>query len=240
MIGSTMRIATSSRSRSFASCVAPRTFASVLYAFSVAIVYGRPIDARYSLISLRPPNASTNVAIEPRLVDRERRVDEDAVAVEALDVVPLVRAAVAEDVHAVLAHRADDRGRRHRAAERRRVEVLACPPVERWNAPHWTRDDPLAHQRVAAVDEARRSSRRARSRWAGCRDVRLVRLAEVGRVARRPRGPGAAARRRRCACRGRRRRRCRCGCRPGGACGGCGSWSRLTHSAETRERRRGR
>ena len=57
-------------------------------------------------------------AIEPRLVDLERRVDEDAVAEEALDVVALVRAAVGEDVHAVLAHRADDRGRRDRAAER--------------------------------------------------------------------------------------------------------------------------
>ena len=38
MIGATMRIPVSRRSRSFASCVAPRTFASVEYAFSVPIL----------------------------------------------------------------------------------------------------------------------------------------------------------------------------------------------------------
>ena len=36
--------------------------ASVLYAFSTPIGYGRPIFSRYSLISVRPPNASTNAA----------------------------------------------------------------------------------------------------------------------------------------------------------------------------------
>ncbi len=38
MIGFTIRMPVSSRSRSFASCVAPSTFASVEYAFSVPIL----------------------------------------------------------------------------------------------------------------------------------------------------------------------------------------------------------
>ena len=60
MIGLTMRIPLSRNSRSFASCVAPRQLASVLYAFSTPIRYGSLMPFRYSLISVRPPNASTN------------------------------------------------------------------------------------------------------------------------------------------------------------------------------------
>ena len=60
MIGFTIRIPLSRNSRSFASCVAPRQLASVLYAFSTPMWYGSLIPARYSLISVRPPKAVTN------------------------------------------------------------------------------------------------------------------------------------------------------------------------------------
>ena len=54
---------------------------------------------------------------------RSVRVDEQAVAVEALDVVALVGRAVAPDVDAVLAHRLHEHRPGDGAAERRRVEV---------------------------------------------------------------------------------------------------------------------
>ena len=60
MIGSTIVIPVSSRSRSFASCVAPRMFESVEYAFSALILYLRPAFVMYSDISLRPPSSSMN------------------------------------------------------------------------------------------------------------------------------------------------------------------------------------
>ncbi len=62
MIGSTISMLVSSSSRSFASCVAPRRFASVEYAFSVELPCGRPRSASHSLISVRPPSSETNVS----------------------------------------------------------------------------------------------------------------------------------------------------------------------------------
>src|SRR5690606_14093253 len=61
--------------------------------------------------------------IEPRLVNSQVRVHQEAVPVETLDVVPLVGAAVTPNVDVVFLHR----GNKHRAsdgaADRRRVEV---------------------------------------------------------------------------------------------------------------------
>ena len=44
--------------------------------------------------------------IEPRLVDAQLRVGEQSIAIETLDIIALVRAAIAPDVDTVLAHRA--------------------------------------------------------------------------------------------------------------------------------------
>ena len=59
MMGWTTFIDLSRCSRSFASCVAPSMFASVLYAFSALIEYGRPSASRNFDISSRPPSSFT-------------------------------------------------------------------------------------------------------------------------------------------------------------------------------------
>ena len=61
--------------------------------------------------------------IEPRLVDAQARVGEQAVAVEPLDVVALEGAAVAPDVDVVFLHRDHEHRAGDGAADRRRVEV---------------------------------------------------------------------------------------------------------------------
>ena len=60
MIGSTMVMPLLRNSRSFASCVAPRMFESVEYAFSTLMRYAKPARCMYSDISLRPPSSSMN------------------------------------------------------------------------------------------------------------------------------------------------------------------------------------
>ena len=99
--------------------------------------------------------------------------------------------------HAVLPHRADDRGRRHGAAERRRVEVALAAGREVKRAA-LDGDDPLAHH-------APRGSRRGAPRLAPCvggdgrdvGDVLLVGLGRGRRCTRRRRGPAATSTRRR-------------------------------------------
>src|SRR6185312_9622292 len=65
------------------------------------------------------------VRVQPRLVDAQPRVGQQAVAVEALDVVALVGGAVAPDVHPVFAHRAHQQGAGHGTSQRGGVEVGA-------------------------------------------------------------------------------------------------------------------
>ena len=72
---------------------------------------------------LAPAQLVDELRIEPRLVDAQVGIREQPVAIEALDVVALVRAAVAPDVDVVLAHRDDEHRAGDGAAERRRVEV---------------------------------------------------------------------------------------------------------------------
>jgi len=60
MMGFTMESPLSRNSRSFASCVAPRMFESVEYAFSAFILYLKPAFAMYADISRRPPSSSMN------------------------------------------------------------------------------------------------------------------------------------------------------------------------------------
>ena len=92
--------------------------------------------------------------VEPRLVDLEVRIDQQAVAIEALDVVALEGRAVAPDVDVVFLHRGHQHGAGDRAADRRRVEVgdAGGGDVERAGL---ERGDAFANQRAAAVDEAR-------------------------------------------------------------------------------------
>ncbi len=117
--------------------------------------------------------------VEPRLVDPERRVREQAVAEEALDVVALVGRPVAPDVDAVLAHRVHEHRPRDGAAERRRVEVrlAAARDVE---GAALQRHEPLVDELLAAVDELGRLGAVVERALADARDVRLVVLTEVG------------------------------------------------------------
>jgi hypothetical protein len=132
-------------------------------------------------ISARPPSSSMNCLVEPRLVDLQVRIGQQAVAIEPLDVVALVRAAVGEDVDAVFLHGADDRRRRHGAAERRRVVVghAGGRDVERAGL---QRGDSFGDQLGAAVYESSPFcavlDRATRDRLV----VVFVGLAEVGRV----------------------------------------------------------
>ena len=117
--------------------------------------------------------------VEPGLVDAERGVREQAVAEEALDVVALVRRAVAPDVDAVLAHGVHEHRPGHGAAERRRVEVRLARARDVEGAA-LERDEPLVHELGAAVDELRRLGAVLERARRDVGDVVLVGLAEIG------------------------------------------------------------
>ena len=119
-------------------------------------------------------------AVEPRLVDAQVLVDEQAVAVEALDVVALVGRAVAPDVDAVLRHRLHEQRPGDGAPERRRVEVTPAGGLDVEGAA-LERGEALARERLAAVDEHRILCAVLDRAVRHGRDVRLVVLAEVGR-----------------------------------------------------------
>ena len=148
------------------------------------------------------------VGVEPRLVDAQLGVGEQAVAVEPLDVVALEGRAVAPDVDAVLVHGADQHGAGHGAAERRGVEVGAAAGADVEGA--------AGHRGEALLDELRCGSRRrgrSRRRTAGRgRGRRRCRARRTGRC-RRCRCTGSrpcrASRPPPPRCPGRRRRRCR-------------------------------
>jgi hypothetical protein len=116
--------------------------------------------------------------VEPRLVDAQVLVREQAVAVEPLDVVALVRRAVTPDLDVVAGHRPHEQRPGDGATERGRIEVPLAGrlDVERAAA---QRRETLPGERVLAVHEhsllgaARQCALRHR------RDVGLVVLAEV-------------------------------------------------------------
>ena len=146
--------------------------------------------------------------VEPRLVDAQRRVGEQAVAVEPLDVVALEGGAVAPDLHVVLEHRPHQQRAGDGAAERRGVEVGAAGRTDVERA--------AGESRQPLLDQRRRGSRpaarpRRRTRWRG-RAPRRCRARRTGRC-RRCRctapHPSRASTRQPPRCRGRRRRRCR-------------------------------
>ena len=94
-----------------------------------------------------------NCGVEPGLVDLEVRVDEEAVAVEALDVVALEGGAVAPDVDAVFLHGGDEHGAGDGAADGRGVEVGDAGGGDVEGA-GLQRGDAFADELLAAVDEA--------------------------------------------------------------------------------------
>ena len=181
MIGSTMCMLVASCSRSLASCVAPQMLASVEYAFSVLVAVGQVAREQPLGELLAAAQLVHEVVVEPRLVDAQRRVGEQAVAVEALDVVALVGRAVAPDRDAVLLHRAHEQRARDGAAERRRVEVRAAARADVERAA-LQRREALVHELAAAVDEARELGAVDLRALGDVGEVGLVVLAEVGRV----------------------------------------------------------
>ncbi len=91
--------------------------------------------------------------IEPRFVDAQIRIDQQAVTVEALDVVALVGAAIAPDVDVVFLHGAHQHGAGHGASDRGGVEVgnAGGRDVE---GSALQRGQSLAHQLHPAVEQA--------------------------------------------------------------------------------------
>ena len=119
--------------------------------------------------------------IEPRLVDAQVRVGEQAVAVEALDVVALERAAVAPDVDVVFLHRDDQHRAGDGAAERRGVEVGDAGGGDVEGAA-LQRRDPFGDQLRAAVDQPRLLGAVLQRLARNLVVVGFVGLAEVGGV----------------------------------------------------------
>ena len=131
---------------------------------------------------LRPPaELGDEVGVEPRLVDPQRRVDEQAVAIEALDVVALVGAAVAPDVDAVVVHRLDQQRAGDGPSERRRVEVRLAGRGD-VEGTALQGHQALAHELGPAVDEAGVLGAVLRRPVGHAAEVGLVVLPEVGRV----------------------------------------------------------
>ncbi len=62
--------------------------------------------------------------VEPGLINAQRGIGQQAVAIEALDIVAFESAAVAPDVDVVFLHRDHEHGARHGAADGRGVEVV--------------------------------------------------------------------------------------------------------------------
>src|SRR5690606_12870307 len=92
--------------------------------------------------------------VEPGLVDFQVGIGEQAIAVEALDVVALVRAAVAPDVDAVFFHGGHQHGAGDGAADGRGIEVRDAGGGNVEGAGLQGRDA-FSHQLRPAVDQAR-------------------------------------------------------------------------------------
>ena len=95
-----------------------------------------------------------NLLIEPRLVDAQARIGEQAVAIEPLDVVALVGRAVAPDVDVVFAHRGDEHRAGDGAAERRGVEI-GLPRRRDVKRAALQRRHAFGDERFAAFDQPR-------------------------------------------------------------------------------------
>ena len=190
MIGLTIEMPLFRNSRSLASCVAPSMLLSVrvrlLDAHLVVEAVGDEVLAHF----LAAAQLVDETLIEPGLVDLQVRIGEQPVAVEALDVVALVGAAIAPDVDAVVAHRHHEGRAGDRAPERRGVEVggAAGADVERAALDG---GNALVDQLRPAIDQARDLGAIGLGFARDVVVVGLIGLAEVGRVGARDRALGA-------------------------------------------------
>ncbi len=121
------------------------------------------------------------LVVEPRLVDAQVRIDQQAVAVETLDIVTLEGTAVTPDINLVFAHGGHQHGAGYCTSERCGVEVSdACRgDVE---SAALQGGDTFGHQLFAAIDQARQFSTVGFGFFRDGVVVRLVRLAQVGCV----------------------------------------------------------
>ena len=119
--------------------------------------------------------------VEPRLVDAQRRVGQQAIAVETFDVVALEGAAVAPDVDVVFLHRDHQHGARDRAPDRRGVEVMHARRRDVERARLQCRDA-LRHQLLAAIDQPRFLRAVLQRAPRDLIVIRLVGLAEIRRI----------------------------------------------------------
>ena len=119
--------------------------------------------------------------IQPRLVDAQRGIGQQAVAIEALDVVAFERAAVAPDVDLVALHREDEHRAGNGAADRRGVEVGHAGGGDVEGAA-LQRGDALLDELRAAIDQPRLLGAIEQRLARDLVVVLLVRLSEVRRV----------------------------------------------------------
>ncbi len=91
--------------------------------------------------------------VEPRLVNLEAGIDQQAIAIEALDVVAFESGAVTPDVDVVFLHCSHQHGAGNGAADRSGVEVGNAGGADVEGA-GLERGDAFAHQRAAAVDQS--------------------------------------------------------------------------------------
>ena len=151
----------------------------------VGLLHARAIRHTGSVEILRHLLAAAQFAdecsVEPRLVDAQARVGEQPVTIEALDVVTLVRAAVAPDVDVVFAHGDHQHRTGDGAAERRRVEIGRARGRDVKGA-CLQRRDALGDERSATVDELRTFGAVGAGAPGNVIVVGLVGLAEVRRI----------------------------------------------------------
>ena len=133
---------------------------------------------------LAPAKFVDELLVEPRLIDTQGRIDEQAIAVEALDIVALVGRAVAPNRDAVLAHRGNQHRARDRAAKWRRIEVRAAARADVEGAT-LQRHEPLAHQLGPAINEARSLGAILQRAAGNVIEIRLVVLAKVRGIGKR-------------------------------------------------------
>ena len=119
--------------------------------------------------------------VEPGLVDAERGIGEQAVAVEALDVVAFEGAAVAPDVDVVFLHGDDEHGAGDGASDGRGVEVVHAGGGDVEGA-GLQGGDAFGHELLAAIDEARFFGAVLQGAARDLVVIGLVGLAEIGGV----------------------------------------------------------
>ena len=130
---------------------------------------------------LRPPAQLVDEClVEPRFVDAQFGIGQQAVAVEPLDVVALEGAAIAPDVDVVLPHRGDEHRAGDGPAQGRRVEV-GDPRRRDVEGAALERRQPFRHQLRAAIDQPGFLGTVRKRPFRNIVVIRLVGLTKVGR-----------------------------------------------------------